>query len=182
VVAIDTHSSPGPPGGRVPVADLNPELNNFPPNSVTRINGEDVYVTNEHGVSTEATDERTYGPKAPRSQEAQDAVGALGPAGNSDGGHIRPTQATGAPDARNQFPQESTENRPHAGQPSRETWYGQDMEAGREQRRGTDHLWHDFQTEGSHAGHPARPTVVHERFVMRDSHGRIRIHFRRYDN
>jgi hypothetical protein len=182
VEAIDTYSSPGPPDGRVAVADLNPELNNFPPHTTTRINGENVYVTNEHGVTTEATDERDYGPKAPRSQEAQDRVAAHGPHGTTDGGHIEPTQAEGAPDARNQFPQDSDENRPQKGQPARETWYGQDMEAAREQRRGTTHLHHDFQTEGSTPGHAARPTAVHERFVMQDRHGRIRLHFRRYDN
>jgi hypothetical protein len=177
VVAIDTFSSPSGRAG-----DRNHELNNFPPNTVTRVDGEDVYVTNDLGVTFHATDERTYGHEAPRSQWSQDRVSALGGAG-TDGGHIRPTQADGAPDARNQFPQDSNENRPQAGQPARETWYGQDMEAGREQqRRGTDHLWHDFQTEGAHAGHPARPQVVHERYVMRDRTGRIRVHFRRYDN
>ena len=181
VVAIDTWSSPGNgANNNVLVNDLNPELNNLPPNTVTRINGQDVYVTNDHGVTYHATDERTYGHSAPRSQEAQDLIAALGT--GTDGGHIRPTGADGAPDARNQFPQDSDENRPQKGQPSRETWYGQDMEAGREQRRGTTHLWHDFVTEGSTTGNPAQPTVVHERWVMRDSSGRIRLHFRRYDN
>jgi len=181
VVAIDTWSSPGNgANNNVLVNDLNPELNNFPPNTTTRINGEDVYVTNDHGVTYHATDERTYGTSAPRSGEAQDLVAAVGT--GTDGGHIRPTAADGAPDARNQFPQDSDENRPQRGQPSRETWYGQDMEGGREQRRGTTHLWHDLVTEGSTTGHPGQPTAVHERWVMRDSSGRIRLHFRRYDN
>ncbi|WP_460397496.1 TNT domain-containing protein [Actinophytocola sediminis] len=177
VVAIDTFSSPSGLAG-----DRNYEVNNFPPNTVTRIDTENVYVTNDLGVTFHATDERTYGTEAPRSQWSQDRVSALGGAG-TDGGHIRPTQADGAPDARNQFPQDSDENRPQKGQPARETWYGQDMEASREQRRrGTDHEWHDFQTEGAHPAHPARPQAVHERFVMTDRNGRIRVHFRRYDN
>jgi hypothetical protein len=180
VEAIDTHSSPDSGRGRVNVGDMNPELNNFPPNTTTRVDGENVYVTNEHGVTFHATDERTYGTAAPRSQNSQDLVAALGT--GTDGGHIRPTQAEGAPDARNQFPQDSDENRPQRGTPSRETWYGQDMEAAREQRRGTTILWHDLQTEGSTPGHPAQPTVVHERWVLQGADGRFRVHFRRYDN
>jgi hypothetical protein len=181
VEAIDTYSSPDSGKGRVNVDDLNPELNNFPPNTVTRINGEDVYLTNDHGVTYSATDSRNYNLTAPRSSEAQDMVASLGT--GTDGGHIRPTQAGGAPDARNQFPQDSDENRPKKGQSSRETWYGQDMEAGREQkRRGTTMLWHDFQTEGAHSTNPAQPTAVHERWVMQEANGTVRIHFRRYDN
>ncbi|MGB3441524.1 MAG: TNT domain-containing protein [Actinophytocola sp.] len=182
VEMIDTESSPGNGArNRVLVDDLNPELNNFPPNTVTRINGTDVYVTNEHGVTFHATDERTYGHSAPRSGEAQGYVGDLGT--NTDGGHIRPTGADGAPDARNQFPQDSDENRPKKGQTTEGTWYGQDREARFEQqKRGTDHLWHDLETEGSHAANPGQPTVVHERWVMRDSNGDVRLHFRRYDN
>jgi hypothetical protein len=57
------------------------------------------------------------------------------------------------------FPQDSNENRLQRGVSSRETWYGQDMEAAREQRRGTDILWHDLRTEGAYpAPHQARPT------------------------
>lgn len=181
VEAIDTYSSPGSgSSNRVRVDDLNPELNNFPPNTVTRINGQDVYVTNEHGVTYEATDERTYGDSAPRSGKAQGLVAALGT--GTDGGHIRPTGADGAPDARNQFPQDSDENRPKKGQTTEGTWYGQDRAAHYEQDRGTTHEWHDLETEGSHTANPAQPTAVHERWVMRDSNGNIRLHFRRYDN
>ncbi|MFL6123140.1 glycohydrolase toxin TNT-related protein [Actinophytocola sp.] len=183
VVAIDTWSSRSATGsGNVRVGELNPELNNFPPNVVTRINGEDVYITNDHGVSTEATDERDYSQSAPRSGKAQTLVKREGGSVDVDGGHIRPTQAGGHVDARNQFPQLSAENRSLGG-PADQIWWGQDMAAEREQRtHGSDHLWHDLQTEGATPGAPARPQQVHQRFVMRDSHGRIRIHFRRYDN
>lgn len=177
VMAIDTHSSPS---GLA--ADRNPELNNFPPNTITRIDGQHVYLTNDLGITAEATDQRDYSLTAPRSSWSQDLVAARGGPG-TDGGHIDPTQGGGAPDARNQFPQDSTENRPQRGVSSRETWYGQDMEAAREQRRGTDILWHDFQSEGAHpVPHEARPTEYHSRFVMRTASGTIRIHFRRFDN
>ena len=183
VVAIDTWSSQSATGSdSVRVSELNPELNNFPPNTVTRINGTDVYVTNEHGVTTEASDQRDYSQDAPRSDKAQKLVKQIGGSTDVDGGHIRSTQGGGHVDARNQVPQLSAENRPLGG-PADQIWWNQDMAAAREQLdHGSTHEWHDFQTEGSHPSAPARPTQLHERWVMRDSHGRIRLHFRRYGN
>lgn len=183
VVAIDTYSSQSPTGSdRVKVGELNPDANSFPPNAVVRIDDQDVYVTNEHGVTTEATDVRDYDDESPRSAKAQQLVKQAGGSNGVDGGHIKPTQAGGHVDAINQYPQASAQNRPLGG-PADQIWWGQDMAAGREQTvHGSTHEWHDTETEGSHPTAPGRPTQVHERWVLRDRHGRIRIHFRRYDN
>ncbi|MDQ3405182.1 MAG: TNT domain-containing protein [Actinomycetota bacterium] len=174
VVAVEALSSPGGPRDRA-----NPDLNNFHPNCQYVVGGDFVIQTNEHGIARESTDERTYGPsrRDTRSQWSQDIVGAVGGTGY-DGGHIKPNQVTRpTPDAVGQFPQQTGENQGRGMPNNRDTWYGQDMRAARDQRAGTHTRWHDFQADGGPV-----PSQVHGRFVMVDSSGAPRIKLRRYDN
>ncbi|SFR28085.1 Protein of unknown function [Lentzea waywayandensis] len=174
VVGVEAASSPG--GVR---DNANPDLNNFRPNCRYVLDGNYVIVTNDHGLAAEATDERTYGPsrRETRSQWSQDIVGAVG-GPNFDGGHIKPNQVTRpTPDAVGQFPQLTTQNQGKGTADNRETWYGADMQAAREQRAGSRVAWHDFQADGGPV-----PYQVHSRFVMVDASGAPRIKLRRFDN
>jgi hypothetical protein len=174
VVAVEAPSSPGGPRD-----NANPDLNNFNQNAQYVLDGNYVIATNDHGQPGEATDERTYGPsrRATRSEWSQEIVGDVG-GPRYDGGHIKPNQVTRpTPDAVGQFPQLTTQNQGKGTPDNRQTWYGADMQAARDQRAGTRVAWHDFQADGGPVPHQ-----VHSRFVMVAPDGSPRIRLRRFDN